>query len=157
MEYQELVQLIDKIDQSSLKYFEYRFADESLTLAKDMPTLIVEQSTQKVDATQEILPMETVANKAVVTEQVVTQVASYDEVKAPLVGVVYLQPEPSAAPFVAVGEQVSKGQVLCIIEAMKLMNEVVAPFDCIVKGIHAVNETVVEYDQRLFEIEKIGA
>ena len=78
--------------------------------------------------------------------------AAGKEVPAPMVGVVYLQANPDADPYVQVGDSVKKGQVLCLIEAMKLMNEIVAPQDGVVSAILVENENIVEYGQALFRI-----
>lgn len=71
---------------------------------------------------------------------------------APLVGVGYIAAEPEAAPFVAVGDKVKKGQVLCIIEAMKVMNEFTAPEDCEIAAICFEDGALIEYGQALFQI-----
>ena len=74
------------------------------------------------------------------------------EVKAPLVGVYYAKSDPQAAPYVQVGDHVEKGQTLCIIEAMKVMNEIHAPISGTILEIRAENEQLVEYDQVLMVI-----
>ena len=73
-------------------------------------------------------------------------------VLAPTVGVFYSAPSPDARPFVEVGDQVKKGDTLCIIEAMKLMNEIPAEVDGTVAEICVGNGQVVEFNQRLFRI-----
>lgn len=74
------------------------------------------------------------------------------EVKSPMVGVFYASPSPDSAPYVKVGDKVKKGDVLCIIEAMKLMNEICAESEGEVVDICAQNEQIVEYNQTLFKI-----
>lgn len=78
------------------------------------------------------------------------------EVKSPMVGTYYGSPEPGAKPYLAVGERISKGQILCIIEAMKIMNEIESEFDGVVKEILAQNGHPVEYGQVLFRIDPNG-
>jgi acetyl-CoA carboxylase biotin carboxyl carrier protein len=74
------------------------------------------------------------------------------EVKAPMVGTVYMAPSPDEEPYVHVGDKVKKGQVLCIIEAMKLMNEFTAPQDGEIVDICVEDGQLVEYGQCLFKM-----
>ena len=80
----------------------------------------------------------------------------YLEVKSPMVGTYYAAPEPGAKPYLSVGDRISKGQVLCIIEAMKIMNEIESEFDGVVKEILAQNSHPVEYGQVLLRIDPNG-
>ena len=73
-------------------------------------------------------------------------------VKAPLVGTFYKSPSAGADSFVVKGSRVKKGDKLCIIEAMKVMNEILAPCDGVILDIYLDNEAMVEYDQKLFLI-----
>ena len=74
-------------------------------------------------------------------------------VKSPIVGTFYRSPEPGAPPFVDVGQRIRKDQVLCIIEAMKLMNEITSEYDGEVVSIYVENGTPVQYGERLFAIK----
>ena len=78
------------------------------------------------------------------------------EVKSPMVGTYYGAPEPGAKPYLAVGDRISKGQIVCIIEAMKIMNEIESEFDGVVKEILAQNAHPVEYGQVLLRIDPNG-
>ena len=73
-------------------------------------------------------------------------------VKSPIVGTFYRSPEPAAESFVEVGDSVKKGQVLCIIEAMKLMNEIDSEYDGEIVNIYVENGQAVQYGERLFAI-----
>jgi len=75
------------------------------------------------------------------------------EVRSPIVGTFYRAPSPNADPYVQVGQQVSKGAVLCIIEAMKLMNEIESDYSGKIVKIHVENAQPVEYNQLLFSVE----
>jgi acetyl-CoA carboxylase biotin carboxyl carrier protein len=75
------------------------------------------------------------------------------EIKSPMVGTFYAAAEPGAPPFAAVGQRVSKGQVVCIIEAMKIMNEIESEFDGVVREVLAANAHPVEYGQVLFRVD----
>jgi acetyl-CoA carboxylase biotin carboxyl carrier protein len=78
------------------------------------------------------------------------------EVKSPMVGTFYGAPEPGAKPYVSVGTRVSKGQILCIIEAMKIMNEIESEVTGVVTEVLAQDATPVEYGQALFRIDANG-
>jgi len=77
-------------------------------------------------------------------------------VKSPMVGTFYGAPEPGAKPYVAVGDRVQKGKTLCIIEAMKIMNEIESEFTGVVKEVLAQDAQPVEYGQVLFRIDPNG-
>jgi len=79
--------------------------------------------------------------------------SNYTKVKAPLVGTYYEAPAPDQPPFVREGQMVRKGDTLCIIEAMKVMNEISAPKDGKIVKIHAENGDMVMFDQLILEIE----
>lgn len=76
------------------------------------------------------------------------------EVKSPLIGTFYESPDPNSEPFVKIGSHVEKGDTLCIVEAMKLMNEIKSEFSGKVIEIKALNEKMVEYGETLFIIEE---
>lgn len=82
------------------------------------------------------------------------QDADYFSVKSPLVGVFYAAPAENADPYVAIGDRVRKGQTLCIVEAMKLMNEITADADGVVTEILVTNGQVVEFGTELFHIKR---
>jgi acetyl-CoA carboxylase biotin carboxyl carrier protein len=84
------------------------------------------------------------------------QKSKFLEVKSPMVGTYYGAPEPGAKPYLTVGERISKGQILCIIEAMKIMNEIESEFDGVVKEVLAQNAHPVEYGQVLLRIDPNG-
>ena len=73
-----------------------------------------------------------------------------------MVGTFYRAPSPDAAPFVDLGDAVSPGQTLCILEAMKLMNEVKAELEAVVRKIHVDNAQPVEFGQVLFDLEPLA-
>jgi oxaloacetate decarboxylase (Na+ extruding) subunit alpha len=87
-------------------------------------------------------------------------VAPHDDalvrVESPMVGTFYRAPTPDATPFVQEGDVVAPGQTLCILEAMKLMNEVKAEIEAVVRAIHVGNAEPVEYGQLLFELEPVA-
>jgi oxaloacetate decarboxylase alpha subunit len=80
----------------------------------------------------------------------------YVAVESPMVGTFYRAPDPSSPPFVEVGDIVATGQTLCILEAMKLMNEVKSDLEAVVRAIHVDNAQPVEFGQVLFDLEPLG-
>ena len=80
----------------------------------------------------------------------------HSSVTSPIVGVFYAAPAENAEPFVSVGDRVSKGTTLCIIEAMKLMNEITADEDGVIVEICVRNGQVVEYGTELFRLQKVA-
>jgi acetyl-CoA carboxylase biotin carboxyl carrier protein len=76
-------------------------------------------------------------------------------VEAPMVGTFYRAPQPGAPPFVEEGDAIASGQTLCVLEAMKLMNEIKAELEGIVRKIHVQNGQPVEFGQLLFEVEPL--
>lgn len=114
--------------------------------------LELEKSKQQVQVTAPVsLSNESQASAPILETK--EPVISGTEVKAPLVGVFYSSPSPDDQPFVEEGTHVTKGQTLCIIEAMKVMNEIKAPVDGVVRSILVKEEELVSFDQTLMIIE----
>ena len=80
---------------------------------------------------------------------------NYDIISAPIMGLGYIQSSDEAQPFVTVGDKVNKGDVVCKIEAMKTMNEIVADSDCEVCEVCFENGKIVEFGQALFKVKRI--
>ncbi len=97
-----------------------------------------------------------VASSSAVEAPKAEQKSKFLEVKSPMVGTYYSAPEPGSKPYLSVGDRISKGQILCIIEAMKIMNEIESEFDGVVKEILAQNAHPVEYGQVLLRIDPNG-
>ncbi|MDP3023078.1 MAG: acetyl-CoA carboxylase biotin carboxyl carrier protein [Sulfuricurvum sp.] len=78
-----------------------------------------------------------------------------DAILSPMVGTFYSAPSPDSEPFVKVGDRVKKGQVIAVLEAMKIMNELEAEFDCKILSVLVSDSQAVEYDMPLFAVEKL--
>jgi len=89
------------------------------------------------------------------TPEEISQNKNYFEVKSPLVGTFYATPKPDSPPFVDIGTKISKGQILCVIEAMKNFNEITSEVSGVVKEICVKSGEIVEYGKILFRIETI--
>lgn len=153
MNYEELVKLIDKLDQSSVAYVEFNQGVDRIVVAKEVPQgRLQERETIGQPAAIPVKPTELLSVDSTSTDEI--KVSSNEEVVlSPLVGVAYLQSKPDSPSFVSVGDTVTKGQTVCIVEAMKLMNEIVAPVSGVVTEILVENESVVEFNQPLMKIE----
>lgn len=156
MNYEELIGLINQLDNSSIAYMDYKTDSGHLVLSKEVPTIQSTPEQKSTETTEAIIQpqsvqdiTETVQNEAVTVEASKTGEA----IESPMVGVAYLQPSPDEPSFVKVGDRVEQGDVVCIIEAMKLMNEIQAPRSGVITEILIENEEVVEYKQPLFLID----
>lgn len=113
------------------------------------------------ESLQPTLPSNQNASPTVATEEKPTSVeqpviaSNQKEVKSPMVGTFYTSPNPDAPPFADIGQTMRKGETLCIIEAMKLMNEIEAEFDCKIVKRLVGNAEPVEFDQALFLVEPV--
>jgi acetyl-CoA carboxylase biotin carboxyl carrier protein len=138
----ELVQLLEN---SGLSVLEVSEADTKIRLEKN--TFSERPATQA--------PMQpTLVQQAnvPVAQDGAVDFNNITEIKSPMVGVFYSAPAPDAEPFVTVGKKIKKGDVLCIIEAMKLMNEITAEVDGEIVDICVESGQVVEYAQILFKV-----
>ena len=151
MEFEKMIELIKTVSDSNLTQFQIEEDGFKLSMKTDKQSKVVVQK-------QESVPKE-IQSVAIAdaepAEQKEIKKANGNVVKSPLVGTFYSASSPDSAPFVKVGDTVKKGQVLGIVEAMKLMNEIESEFDGVVKEIQIENEQVVEYGQPLFKVKKL--
>ncbi|MCI8496324.1 MAG: acetyl-CoA carboxylase biotin carboxyl carrier protein [Lachnospiraceae bacterium] len=149
MEFENLVKLIQAVSDSELTQFSFEEKGVSLTMKKEKKERII--AVENTAAPQ--VPIVEVNGNPVNLESTSRETSlDGNVVKSPLVGTFYVSPSPEEEPFVKVGDTVSKGQVLGIVEAMKLMNEIESEFDGVVKQILVSNEDVIEFGQPLFVI-----
>ena len=169
MEMNEIYELMDKFDASKSSYIKLEMNDVKLTLKK--PDMTSTQMPQFVPFAYGQKPASNIAgmqstdalNDNQVNNQTNNQTAGEDSkqivneddyIKAPLVGVFYAAASPDKPAYVSVGSRVNKGDVVCLIEAMKMMNEVVAHKSGVIKEVLVENEDMVEYDTPLFIIQE---
>ncbi len=140
------------MERAGLSLLEITEADQKIRMEKALPTYVspapAQQSAVRPAALSESAPLNGVSQKT----GGAVDFSSILEVRSPMVGIFYAAPSPDAAPFVERGSKVKKGDVLCIVEAMKLMNEIVAETDGEIVDICAENGQVVEYAQVLFKV-----
>ena len=156
MDQQQIKALIDALAASDLSELEYSHNGETLRLVKQSALAAAPRSAERADAAR--FPAAAPASGSVPAAAATTttapatasSVVSPAELAAPLYGVVHLRPSPDEAPFVTVGQAVKAGQTLCVIEAMKVFNEVRAEQDVTVQEILVNSGQEVEAGQLLF-------
>ena len=159
LEYSQIRELIKDIDSSTLREFQLECNDIKLKLSKNEVSTAFNSSecSEKNDNTSNI----DISNSTVVAANEVKEVnidngqesENYNVVKSPLVGTYYSSSTPGGDPFVEVGTIVKKGDVLCIVEAMKIMNEITSEFDGEIVEVLRQDEDIVEYGMELFKIK----
>lgn len=166
MKINEVKELLEQFDQSSLTEFNFRKDSFDLymnknTTAQKLSAVVNEGSSSVLAAFPEVevaVASETtseVANTVMAKKSEATQAATnLEEIVSPIVGIVYLKPAPDKGNFKQVGDIVKKGEVVCIIEAMKLMNEITSTVDGVIDAILVENEAIIEYNQPLFTVAK---
>ena len=143
MDLKELEKLIKLFEASKITILELDENGTKIKLSKNKNDIIIGNNTN--NACENVISTE--EKQEAVAPQVTGTV-----VKSPLVGTFHEAPYKDAAPFVKVGDKVKKGEKLCIIEAMKVMNEITAPVSGVIKTIYATNGEMVEYGKELFVI-----
>ena len=147
MNYEDIKKLIEDMGNSKLTEINIDFPDGTrIGMKKDKEVQIIERTTSQIVQSQPVV--EKTENK----QESETKEEQGNIVKSPMVGTFYLRPDPNSAPYVEVGKNVKKGDVLCIIEAMKLMNEIESEFDGTIAEILVKDEEMVEYGKPLFRI-----
>ena len=151
MEYEKIKQLMEDMGNSKLSEIEIDFPDGTkISMKKEEKEAVKLVEVSKEDQ----IETEIIDNK-LNKKQVIDDNSQKDEkiVKSPMVGTFYTKPLPDAKPYVEVGTRVKKGDVLCIVEAMKLMNEIESEFDGEVVEVLVNDGEAVEYGMPLFKIK----
>ena len=154
MKYEELRELITHIDESSLAYVDVETESHHVIISKEVPQMRMSQEDSQQAQTIIEPSVENEVRTVEISKENVEIEVKGEVIEAPMVGVVYLQATPDADPYVKVGDKVEQGDVICIVEAMKLMNEIQAPFSGIITEVFVQNEEVVEYGQPLLRMER---
>lgn len=157
METNEIKDLLSQFDQSSLTELQLKKENIELYFNKNSFSgrqVSSESSDVKVESIPAAAPVPSVQPTAGSVEVSSEPIMAGTEIVSPLVGVVYLKPSPEQSQFKQIGDSVKKGDVLCIVEAMKVMNEIVSDVDGELVEILVENEQIVEYDQPLFRVKE---
>ncbi len=159
MDVKTIEKIIKIVQESDFVEFDYRDDDVHLILKKKEAFVaegVVAQPIQVSTAPVAARPEE---KKETAKEEAETQEKpdkDLVEIRSPMVATFYRAPSPTSPPYVEVGDEVKKGDVLCILEAMKIMNELEAEFPCRIEKILVENGQKVEYDQPLFLVKRLG-
>ena len=146
MDLRKLKTLIDLVAESGIAELEITEGDGKVRIVK------FSEKTQPVPVQEHVVPVAPAAAAAAPAAAPAPAAPAGHVVKAPMVGTFYRAPNPGASPFVEVGQSVKEGDALCIIEAMKLLNEIEADKAGVIKEILVENGEPVEYGQPLFVI-----
>ena len=142
MNFEDIQKLMQKFENSDIRELDVTNGDFHLYINKNKQVKVSDEASLNESKNQ---------GKQISTPKT----APHDDgavIKAPLVGTVYLQPKPDQPAYVEVGSKVNKGDVVCVIEAMKMMTEIKSDYSGIVTAIHVDNEELVEVEQPLFTI-----
>ena len=154
MDYKEIKKLMDDMGDSKLDELEIEFPDGVKISMKKNGTreVIVEPYVIEASAPISVPTVKPLEERRMVAVEDKKD-EDYKVIKSPMVGTFYASSAPDKEPYVKVGDKITKGQVVCIVEAMKLMNEIESEFDGEIVEICVKNEDVVEYGMPLFKIK----
>ena len=145
MNLEEIRSLVQIMNEGKLTCVEVTEGETKIRLEK-------QPAAGSVGAPAAAAPTSVPAQPQTAAEQAPGNAPQYIEVKSPMVGVFYAASSPESQPFVQIGQKVKKGDILCVIEAMKLMNELNADADGEIAEVCAQNGQIVEYGQTLFKL-----
>ncbi len=150
MDIRKIKKLIELVEESGINELEISEGEESVRISRGAQVMAA--PAQMMQTAPAAAPAPVAAAQAA-PEPAAPAKASGHEVRSPMVGTFYEAASPDAPPFVEVGQHVNAGDTLCIIEAMKMMNQIEADKSGVIKAILAKNEDAIEFDQPLFIIE----
>ncbi len=148
MDLRKLKTLVDLVSESNISELEITEAEGKVRIVKAAPTPFAGPAMQ-----QYVVPMSAPAAAVVEAAPAAASAPAGKIIKSPMVGTFYRASAPGAKPFVEVGDTVKQGQAVCIVEAMKILNEIESEVDGVVKQVLVENGQPVEYGQALFELE----
>ncbi|MBA6342268.1 acetyl-CoA carboxylase biotin carboxyl carrier protein [Colwellia sp. MB02u-10] len=149
MDIRKIKKLIELVEESGINELEISEGEESVRISRGATIM---QAAPMMHAAQAPLAAPTAPAPAVAAEAAAPVITGHI-VRSPMVGTFYSAGSPDAPAFAAVGQHVNSGDTLCILEAMKMMNQIEADKSGVIKQILAVNEDAIEFDQPLFIIE----
>ena len=150
MNLDKIEKLVKIIEESSLQEFSIQEGDIKIKMSKRAG-----ESVAVPFAGMGMQVAGTTAPEAAPADETSGEVEEETYITSPIVGTFYSAPSPEAKAFVKVGDRVKAGETVCILEAMKLMNEIESDFDCEIEAVLVSNEQRVEYGQPLFKVKKL--
>ena len=161
MDIRKVKKLIELLDESGIAEIEITEGEESVRISRYAQGAPVAAAVAPAPVATAAAPMAAPAEPAPAADVAPPPSAPVDEdgyeVKAPMVGTYYSAPSPGASAYIQVGDRVNQGDTLCIIEAMKMMNQIEADVSGVVKSIRVQNGEPVEYGQTLVVIDQRAA
>ncbi len=159
MDIKDIKVLVKLVTQTDITEFELENGDQKLVIRRGSAPVVTAIPAPVINPVQQtpapFVPTSAAAPEAAPEMPVKSATEGCEKVLSPIVGTFYRSPSPESESYVEVGSVVEKGQILCIIEAMKLMNEIEAEFKCKVVKILKENAEVVEYGETLFLVEAL--
>lgn len=156
MQFKDIKELIRVFDKSELNKLKIKDGEFEISMQTGFEGTVVTTSAAPAAVAPAAPAPAPAAVAPAATETTAAPAAvSGDTINAPMVGTYYASPSPESPAFVKKGDTVKKGQTLCILEAMKIMNEVEADFDCKIVDILIENGNPVEFDMPMFVVEKL--
>jgi len=149
MDIRKIKKLIELVEESGIAELEINEGEESVRICRYSQAAPVAVAPQVIAAA----PAAAIASPAVLAEPEIAPIITGHQVKSPMVGTYYSAASPTSGPFISIGQKVSEGDTLCIIEAMKMMNQINADKSGVIKSIECENGQPVEFDQVLVVIE----
>jgi len=149
IDYEEILKIIDLLEERDLSVFELEIEGFKIKINRRQPPTVAPEPPASPPPSPE--------KEAKSAEDVPEYQENQNDlhyITSPMVGTFYRAPDPSSPPFVEIGEPVEKNQTLCIIEAMKLMNEIESDIDGVLEEIYVQNGKPVEYGKKLFAIKQ---
>ena len=152
MDIRKVKKLIELLEESGISEIEIKEGEESVRISRNGPSMTMPQMQYAPAMAPPMAAAAAAPVAAAETETAAAEVSGH-VVTSPMVGTFYEAPSPGSAPFVEVGKSVKEGDTLCIIEAMKMLNQIEADKSGVIKQIVAENGQPVEFGQPLFIIE----
>ena len=155
METEDVLALIERIDNSGLSRFKLRDGEFELEIERHSGAAVEAVHRDHSLTAQSGGQNQRREDSSSASEELKAEEPRMEAITSPIVGSFYRAPSPDAPPYVEPGTEVKQGQTLCVIEAMKVMNELEADFPCRIVRVLAENQQMVEYGTPLFEVERL--